>query len=389
MKIVHFAVDDKFIPFIQETFEQVFPDKNYYRVPGNPKEGLKFVRPASNVCIVGERYWDSSDVADDLQDCDCLIIHFMTRWFMEGILKAPPKCLVVWVGWGADYYYLIEPLLGNLLLPDTTKLSSELIKPRSWCDLLFKALQKPSKVFRYIRRKLMLDRSIHDVIGRIDLLWVNPEEMSMIETALPGFRGQFHRICYYSAEDTFSVGPDKMSGPDILIGNSATPTNNHLEAFTLISKLQLDDRKIVVPLSYGDQSYGDAIERIGKNLFGSRLVALRHFMPLADYYHAISSCGTVIMNHVRQQAGTTIAAALYKGAKIYLRKENPVFAFYRNMGMRLFSIQEDIVDNDELWSPLSSEEHAAHKRILENYWGRSAALECIAALNDQVQKKCS
>ena len=39
---------------------------------------------------------------------------------------------------------------------------------------------------------------------------------------------------------------------NILIGNSATETNNHIEVLDLLSKFKNEDIKIYVPLSYGD-----------------------------------------------------------------------------------------------------------------------------------------
>jgi len=398
---MHFAHDEKFIPFVQKTFEDAFPGSNEYRLLGDPRRPLKFVTPNESVKIKEPNYWVSNDVAKDLMGFDCLVVHYMTPQFMEGIRRAPPEMLVVWAGWGGDYYYLIEPYLGQLLLSKTQQLVDA--RNKLCGEFQNKVLGRAKRFLgsladdplialsrlKEVVIKTKPNISIHDVIGKVDLLWVNPEEMSMIEKALPGFKGKFHRICYYSAEDTFAKGPERMDGPDVLIGNSATDTNNHLELFDYLMSLELDDRKLIVPLSYGDDWYGDEIARVGRKLFGSRFVPLRTYMPMDEYYGRIATCGTVVMNHVRQQAGTTIATALYKGAKVFLRRENPVLDFYQNMGIKLFTIQDDFLGGGNIFGPLSTEEMIKHRNILGSYWSYDTAVADAHRLKFYMEEKRS
>jgi dTDP-N-acetylfucosamine:lipid II N-acetylfucosaminyltransferase len=401
MKIIHFACDEKFIPFVQKTFEDAFPGLNEYRLLGDPHQPLKFVIPGENVKIKRHKYWVGNEVTVDLMGFECLVVHYMNPYFMEGIRRTHPDMLVVWLGWGGDYYYLIEPYLGPLLLDKTQQLVGD--RNKLYSKFQKKILDRITKLLGLLANdpltaiirikeffsKKKITISIHDVIGKVDLLWVNPEEVPMIEKALPGFNGQYHRICYYSAEDTFTQGPERMDGPDILIGNSATDTNNHLELFDCLMRVELDDRRLIVPLSYGDDWYGDEIARIGRKLFGDRFVPLRTFMPMHEYHDRIATCGTVIMNHVRQQAGTTIATALYKGAKVFLRNENPVLDFYRNMGIKLFTIQDDFLAEGNTFGPLSTEEMIQHRNILGSYWSYDTAVAGALKLESYLEEKRS
>jgi hypothetical protein len=287
---------------------------------------------------------------------------------------------------------LIEPYLGQLLLSKTQQLVDTRYKlcgefqnkvlgraKRFLGSLADDPLIALSRL-KEVAFKTKPNISIHDVIGKIDLLWVNPEETSMIKKALPGFKGKFHRICYYSAEDTFAKGPERMGGPDVLIGNSATDTNNHLELFDYLMSVELGD---------GDDWYGNEIARVGTKLFGDRFVPLRTYMPMDEYYGRIATCGTVMMNHVRQQAGTTIATALYKGAKVFLRKENPVLDFYQNMGIKLFTIQDDLFGGDNIFGPLSTEEMFRHRNILGSYWSYDTAVADALKLETYMEEKRS
>ena len=197
---------------------------------------------------------------------------------------------------------------------------------------------------------------------------------------MPSFR-------YYSVEDVFAKGPPAMEGPDILVGNSATATNNHVEAFNLLAGCDLNGRRIIVPLSYFDEAYADAVVRLGRELFGDRFVPLREFVPIERYNKTVASCGTVIMNHVRGQAMGNLTTALYKGAKLFLRPENPYLRFYADHGAHLFSLSQDAVDPKTIFTPLSDEQKAQNKRIVESIWGFDAVVEHIRWMIRDVTKE--
>src|SRR5690606_28840957 len=59
-------------------------------------------------------------------------------------------------------------------------------------------------------------------------------------------------------------------GHNILLGNSSSYTNNHIEAIDQIANLDLQDRRVIIPLNYGDKDYGlfvksYAYKTLGKN----------------------------------------------------------------------------------------------------------------------------
>jgi hypothetical protein len=347
--------------------------------------------------VTDETYWGSPALTRDMEGCDALVIHFMIPAFMKGVANAPEGILICWAGWGADYMDLIAPYLGDLLLPETRRLVARLEDRRNRlyrkaASLVGKFVRHPLHLIPYLRKKLRgagerPEISIHDIAHRIDLISVCPEEMSLIRRALPGFPGEFHQIFSYSAEETFSAGPDRMDGPDLLIGNSATPTNNHLEIFDLLAQVELGNRRLITPLSYGDAGYGDAIERIGRARFGPRFVAIRDYRPLDGYLKTIGSCGVVLMNHVRQQGGTTIATALYKGARVYMRDANPAAGFYRKLGVELASIQELPVASHDPFAPLPVDRRAAHRRIIGDHWSHESAVASARGLAVHAARK--
>ena len=61
----------------------------------------------------------------------------------------------------------------------------------------------------------------------------------------------------------------------ILLGNSATESNQHKEAFELLEKYKNKNIKIYVPLSYGPEKYADEIEQLGMHIFGEKFIPMR------------------------------------------------------------------------------------------------------------------
>ncbi|MDZ7680670.1 MAG: hypothetical protein U5J63_02895 [Fodinibius sp.] len=80
---------------------------------------------------------------------------------------------------------------------------------------------------------------------------------------------------YYPIEYVIKNDELRASGSNILLGNSSSATNNHLEAFELLQNLELRDRKVVTPLSYGCHKYAKAItEGRRENAAGINLLAV-------------------------------------------------------------------------------------------------------------------
>lgn len=146
---------------------------------------------------------------------------------------------------------------------------------------------------------------------------------------------------YGGTEQFFKKNNDiKIQGGNILIGNNATFTNNHIEIFNILKKINLYGRKIICPLSYGNKSYGDYIEKTGKKMFGESFIPIRNIMNKKEYINLISGCSHVIMNHIRQQAGGNIAIMIFLGAKVFLDSRNPFFNYYKKMGIKVYSIKQ-------------------------------------------------
>ncbi len=180
-------------------------------------------------------------------------------------------------------------------------------------------------------------------LERVDIFSpVIDTEYRLVRRHLPGLAARHVRWNYGTVEDDYTLpgATSLTSGRNILAGNSATPTNNHIELFERIRRCgDLGDRLIVTPLSYGDVRYRDCVIKVGRELFGDAFVPLVDFMPKESYIELLGSCGHVMMNHVRQQALGNLFISGLMGARLHLSRANPLYTWLGSLGVPVSDIE--------------------------------------------------
>lgn len=141
----------------------------------------------------------------------------------------------------------------------------------------------------------------------------------------------------------------------VWLGNSDTPTNNHLDALQALSRFRDEDIEIICPLNYGDQEYGDLVEHKGKSIFGDRFIALREYIPRETYYDLMDRTDIAVMFHNRGQAGANVFAFVKKGKKLFMKDQSSIAQLFRSHGLDLFSTDSlASLSIDDLRTPLTS-----------------------------------
>lgn len=372
--IYHLVVDDKFIDMALREFEAVAKGQNQAIILGEPRE-LKYVK---NTHVV---FMDAARLKQAFRsgDCQAVIFHTLHERSLPLLAAVPEGKPTFWLGWGFDYYgrLLSAAYPNGLLLPRTAALRDKLRKE----GLSFQKL--PTKVVNRLRRLLtkLLGRSVAfspSSLNRLDyFIPIIEPEYTLASSLNPWFRTEYVCWNYGTVEDDMSNGTMLTSpGRDILIGNSASFENNHLELFELLAEhFDLEDRKLVTPLSYGNPWYAEKVIAEGNRLFGDQFVPLTDFLPKEEYIEILDSCGHVFMNHLRQQALGNICIMMLKGAKIYLNPVNPLYAWLSEQGAFI-----EIIDGSTVGSPQKSKNLCSHsdlqrqtnRQVIMNYWGREA-----------------
>ncbi|NOH80819.1 hypothetical protein F0231_13800 [Vibrio sp. RE86] len=293
-------------------------------------------------------------------DYDLVVLHSLSPYWIRHIILSNNDVKFLWIGWGWDYYDLVKKFDG--LLPRTKSLHSQ---------------EFSRDIVIYFKNKLsalkvsILNIGKRKAISKIS--YFSPviyEDYELIDNNSDVQLPPYVNWNYGGIEKWLHGGEfDKLSDW-ILLGNSATYSNNHFDIIDFIKKVKLEDRKVVVPLSYGERGVKKEVINHGSNVLNGNFKPINDYLPLDEYNNIISSCGFVIMNHVRQQAHGNIILMLYLGAKVFIREDCPSYLFFKRVGAVIFGVSELIRNPSLLDLGLTDEEKEINRFVIEENWSR-------------------
>ncbi|HPC47375.1 MAG TPA: TDP-N-acetylfucosamine:lipid II N-acetylfucosaminyltransferase, partial [Deltaproteobacteria bacterium] len=154
------------------------------------------------------------------------------------------------------------------------------------------------------------------IIKRLGYITVSFKEEYDLAIQVYGGNAQY-RFGFYPQPIDFPQYPPaprkrrKRQTRNILVGNSGWPSNNHEQAFSVLSRFRDKDIRVFCPLSYGIPEYIEKVCAIGKETFGDKFIPLRKFIRPDRYLKLLNSMDLVVMNHDRQQAAGNIISSLF------------------------------------------------------------------------------
>lgn len=346
--ILHILDEEKFLKKAIQIFNDILPKDNVYLIGVNNRKSEIFHEriQLENIFYVetgSSRY--KRVFQEYAKKADIIFFHNLYKSYKLNLYSLiPNNTKNVWYLWGAEIYGL-NPRTNNLL-PLTQKAYNSNL---SILKLLRKrVLSKIKKNYEwYLFKKILTDK--------IDYVLTNiSEDIDLLESYIHNStsKGWF---TYFSFSEQNWEEKIVLKRNNILIGNSSSETNNHVDAFELIRGKDISQRKIYVPLSYGDEDYKRVVILKGRNLLKEKMVPLTEFLSFDEYNSIIKSCSILIMNHKRQQAFNTIMMAIAAGCKVFLRDENTIYSCLKREGFLVFSVQKDFGDEDAM-NPLTEKE---------------------------------
>lgn len=358
LKILHIGPDSQFLQFLSGVFEAVAPGESRYLITSaSSTEKLRFPVHADSVSVLARGVKGAMMIPMHVRSCDMIIAHGMGPYGVAAFLSSPRKTVRVWSGWGGDYY-------GDQHSPDTGLMS------RATTALMANgafASPRPSQIKSLANQMVAFAQK--RAAKKADYFSAPiPSDLDIFKRRFNNFSGQYAQLNYGNVLETFSQGDVIGCGSNILVGNSASPTNNHIDVFHMLAKHDLGFRKVIVPLSYGDPVYRKNLMARGKEILGESFVPLVDFLPFDKYRSIVASCNVVVMNHFRQQALGNIGAALHQGAHVYLDIVNPIYKFFKEKGACVQTVQ-DLESNSLPLVSLSIDEVTNNRAVLEGFWG--------------------
>lgn len=256
--------------------------------------------------------------------------------FVNELKKNKP--IIIWIFFGADLYSL--PELKKGLFSDSTRALVNLKRGINIAHYL-KPIVRP--VYQLLFKKKSLPIARKKAIAKIDLFAnYGIEEYEYLNRRLKNSLPEFIEYFISANFKTIQYTTDKSNA--ILIGNSTSPYNNHIDIIRQLENLNYDG-KVTIPFSYGSQKiYIERIKQVIKNS-SLKISLLEDFLQIEDYIALISGHSAAVFNSYRQMAMGNIFIALCAGVKVYLSQKNPSLPWFKRKEFKIFTVEDDLEED--------------------------------------------
>ena len=173
-----------------------------------------------------------------------------------------------------------------------------------------------------------------------------------------GATGRYHECILYPSNiyQDITEDLDVDTNINIQVGNSADPSNEHVEIFNILHAYKDRDIKVYVPISYGDNEYRENVALAGRDMLGEKFIPMTEFMPISAYIKFLNRIDIAIFNHKRQQGMGNVITLLGLGKKVYMRKDISSWDVFAELGVQLFDVANISIDKlDKKTAELNSE----------------------------------
>jgi len=359
--ILHLISDDKFADYAIQQFYGVSNNSHFVVILDTETE-IRHIKQIDKVEIVILNSSKYQELLINLSTYSAIVVHgLFFPWQEQIILSAPEHIKIAWVFWGGEIYGRKEIRKKYL-----STLSKFVLFLKNTKDTRKNLLNNTKK---YFPNKLTFKR-IHYCLTDVE------EDFKIVQARFnPNIMVMWYN--YYSIEETTgTLRFSRVKGNNILVGNSGTLENNHLNIFFRLRKFNLNHSKIIVPLSYGENWIIRFLKKIGLLFFKENFLPLTDFMEREEYNKLLLSCAIVIMPHYRPQAMGNILTTLWLGSKVYLSNRNPLNSYFKRLGIHIFSIENDLKpSNRKALLPLEKEMVEQNRKILMQQYGLENVME--------------
>lgn len=231
-----------------------------------------------------------------------------------------------------------------------------------WGGDLYRYLSKRTRVYGYLVEKL---RKFS--IKKIGHLVTYIEGDYLLAKQWYGAQGAWHEcIMYpsnlYRSQPSYVDFDQNRPYLNVLVGNSADPSNNQIEILQKLAALADKRLKIYCPLSYGDSAHAELVADFGRSLFGKNFTPMLSFMSGDEYSTFLSNIDIAIFNHRRQQAMGNTIALLGMGKKVYMRSDVTQSELFVRLGVKVFDVSSIVLE------PIADEISKSNSKIIARYF---------------------
>ena len=372
MKILHLIIDHQVIERMLGIFETHFPNSNDVLIFSN-NSIFKHLKSHADCTRVSNDKVKTFAKSFDFDNYNYIVAHYLTFEMIDFINTAPHNINVCWEIYGADLYnQFLTPMGYPLQFTNAQQYESAKVKILRKLGLLKIAqfvLSGSIKQFDFIKI-----RYFKMITKRLDSIAVGCIGDAILFEKYSGRDIPVFKYFNYSLKETLGElysAPFREDNRKILIGNSASLSNNHFYVLNYLLNLNLDDSEFIIPLSYGGVSkYKDDVMRRFTETFPNQIEYILDYKPLHEYNKMFLNVNVMIMSSWRQESIGTIVMGLYLGIKIFMSNKSPLYFSLINEGFIIFKIEK--ITEESIKSSLSVEVKEHNRSLLLNLYNEDA-----------------
>ena len=388
----HIMIDDKFIDGFIEDAEKVSKEgSNIYFVRGKKENSVHVKHPKCNWINLNDLNFINT--LKSLTSQDKIIVHWYDLEIGELLLKELDTQVPLYVAlWGGEFYedpylYNIDWIHDSKTLKFVKKENIVAEKYKTRPHLFFK---KMWLIINYKKKSSIEFERKRQTIKRINKLLLpihDDAEVELIKKIFDLDKLDYSFFNYDLNVDFSSIlalKNESISNDKKLIiqlGNSATESNNHVDAFYIIKKFAKQNIELFLPLSYGNKKYSLFVKKFGNKIFPDKIEYVESFLPRNIYIEKLQKTNICIMFHNRQQAFGNCIPLLMLGKKVYIKDNNPLYSLFKSIGITIFDANKiEGMTFEEFSAPLSEEEIKRNCDIIMNNFSQEKRLEYLGKI---------
>ena len=347
-RILHLCSDGNFIDHSMYVFEKFYPNQNLFFLNVKKDKDPTYVNRNNYIKFETDSssdYLNQIEKINNREQFNIIVLHGLIEPYINILKRINPqrKIKVYWIFWGYELYRSLGEQ-GKFPLLDNQSPFSLLtwITPTRYSCL-------PKKLFGWTLHYKLLEEFLP--LCDYFCFWLY-DDFLLLKKFYPN-NLQYKWFSYGVLFKDDKLPDDSIDFEknikEIRISHSASTTANHL---TVMKKLKEIDKnneyKIIVPLAYGSNYVKKVVIKYGRKWFGNQFVPILEYEKRNDYLKSLSKVGIAIFGQLRQEAAGNITPLLGYGAKVFLRRQNPLYQYYKKQGYIVFTIEDDLKSVDDL-----------------------------------------
>lgn len=356
--ILHIVGNSIWYEKMYPKFEKMegYENRYLFRSVGRDKTSVTDIKDTTNV-IFAKTMQEWGDIISDPQND---IIHFLGLWkdATKAVDYIREEAIVAWWVFGMEIYhneYGWAPLMRiNIYKPRTFSfLLRHARTVRSFvANVLSYKIPGLYDVLQSLRYTIQRKRIIHkEMLSRVDYAYTPlPIELELLKKYYPCIKAVPYNFGSATTKMPFEY---KEETGNVLFDHSAMTNNNHIDTLSYLKTVDLKDREVIIPLSYGDEDIKNFMLNHA-SFDGAKTRFLTDVLPQKEYIELLSSCSHAIFGTIRQSGVGNVNILLRKGVKIYFFEDSIMYKYYKREGYYVFSIEKDL-NNDSIKTPLTRE----------------------------------